>query len=196
MHPYATDSNEHIYVPFILAVLAITAAWLFVHGLNSLNLIVPWWIDAPSALTFYGIFYSGFDRWLWRFRIVRWLKLVKTPVFRGKWEGQISSSFDEHAEKHAVKVDITQTWTRLRINLRGKDSKSHSLVATLLTEAPDGPVMNYQYLNEPLPHAKEAMHIHYGTARLVLSEERILEGEYYSGRGRQNVGSIHLERIG
>jgi hypothetical protein len=39
------------------------------------------------------------------------------------------------------------------------------------------------------------MSIHRGTVRLVFDEKKnTLEGEYYSGRGRQNFGSLYFVR--
>jgi hypothetical protein len=39
------------------------------------------------------------------------------------------------------------------------------------------------------------MQIHHGTARLRVIDENTLEGDYYSGRGRQNYGSITLRKV-
>ncbi len=194
MHPYATDSNERKIVPFILAALAIAMAWVFGWVLGSLNLRIPWWLDAPSAFAFYGIVYSLMNRKLWRLSVLRTLGLVRVPILEGRWQGQITTSFDEHATRHDVDVRIVQTWTRMKITLRGKDSASESLAATLITDVPSTAILSYQYRNEPLPHAKDTMQIHYGTARLNLSDPGSLEGEYYSGRGRHNHGSIYLTR--
>jgi hypothetical protein len=36
--------------------------------------------------------------------------------------------------------------------------------------------------------------MHYGTARLLLTEAGQLAGEYYTGRGRMNRGGITLHR--
>jgi hypothetical protein len=36
------------------------------------------------------------------------------------------------------------------------------------------------------------IHIHPGMARLELVEATRLEGEYYTGRDRQNYGTLHL----
>jgi hypothetical protein len=143
---------------------------------------------------FYGVFYTLFEKKLWRTGILRQFGLVRVPILEGAWKGTITTSFDEHAATHNVEVQICQTWTRIAVNLRGKDSTSHILAATLLTESPEGVVLSYQYRNEPLPQAVGTMQIHYGTARLTLSNTGRLEGEYYSGRGRQNFGSIRIER--
>ncbi len=73
-------------------------------------------------------------------------------------------------------------------------SKSQSLIVGIITAGSSAMVMSYEYLNEPKPAAKETMHAHRGTARLVLEGES-LEGEYYTGRDRQNYGSLSLRRL-
>jgi hypothetical protein len=194
MHPYGTDSNERQYIPLILAGLAIAAALLLSYLLDTFSIQIPWWIDAPSTMGFYGIFYSLFNKRIWKMELLRDIGLVKVPVLEGLWKGTITTSFDEHASTHEVEIQIRQKWTQIAINLQGKDSTSHTLAATLLTESPQGIVLSYQYRNEPLPQAVDAMQIHHGTARLTLSNTGRLEGEYYSGRGRRNYGSMSLER--
>lgn len=194
MHPYATDSSERKYIPLVLAGLAIAAALGFSRLLARLAFTVPWWIDAPSTMGIYGIMHTLFDKKLWRINLLRQFGLVKLPILEGDWHGTLSTSFDEHASRHDVEVQIKQSWTRIVLSLRGRDSKSHTVAATLLTESFEGVVFSYQYRNEPLPHAVETMQIHYGTARLTLADSGVLEGEYYSGRGRQKYGSIRLER--
>ena len=49
------------------------------------------------------------------------------------------------------------------------------------------------YVNEPKSGAVGTMNMHQGTAVLKLKEQ-ILEGDYYSGRGRQGIGSITLHK--
>ena len=62
MHPYATDSSERKQVPLILAGFAIAAAWGLTRLLMVLDFQIAWWIDAPSTMLFYGIFYTLFDK--------------------------------------------------------------------------------------------------------------------------------------
>jgi len=146
-------------------------------------------------MTFYGVFIGAFDRALWRIPLLHRIGLVKVPVLAGNWRGYVSSSFDEYAVNHEVGVQILQTWTRIAILLQSGSSRSHTLVAAVQVHASDGVVLSYQYQNEPQPGAVETMQIHHGTARLIYTGRRILSGDYYSGRGRQNYGSIYLERV-
>jgi hypothetical protein len=195
MHPYSTDSKEREQVLLALAALAIVLALGLSLSVQAAHLGVPWWLDAPSTMGFYGILFKWFDRGLWRWRPVRWTGLLKVPILAGEWRGHVVSSFDNHKKAHEVRVRIEQTWTRIMVLLSSATSDSHTLTASIEVQAPEGLVLTYQYENQPRPGAVGTMEMHIGTARLVLTDERVLEGYYYSGRGRREFGSVHLERI-
>jgi hypothetical protein len=194
MHPYSTDSKEREQVLLALAALAIVMAFGLSLSLQAAQLTVPWWLDAPSTMGFYGILFKCFDKSLWRSGSIRWTRLLKVPVLAGEWHGHILSSFDNHKKPHEVTVRIKQTWTRIMVLLSSATSDSHTLTASIEVDAPEGAVLTYQYENQPKPGAVRTMEMHIGTARLVLNDGRVLEGHYYSGRGRGEYGSIHLER--
>ena len=194
MHAYTTDSSERKLVPLYIAGVTILLAWSLNRVLNFTQLIIPWWIDAPSVIGFYGLLYTIFNRYLWRLRISRTIGVVKVPDLNGTWNGYVTSSFDEHAKKYDATIRISQNWTRIAIILETNYSKSNSLIAAIVTEDPRGMVLSYEYLNEPKPDAKHTMHAHRGTARLTLSGGKVLEGEYYTGRDRQNFGILRFER--
>ena len=57
------------------------------------------------------------------------------------------------------------------------------------------PELVYTFVNEPRANAAPTMEMHRGTTWLRLGESgRVMEGHYYSGRGRQLYGDIALER--
>ena len=197
MHPYATDSSETKAVPLYIAALGVVAAYLLHVTLEKTKFTIPWWIDAPSVVGFYGLFYAVFNTWLWRSSWVRKIRLVKIPDLHGIWKGDLITSFDEHSGKHNAELQISQTWTRISINLKTDSSQSHSLIGGIITQNYSATVLDYECSNEPRSHAKATMHAHRGTARLVLNKNNdlwILEGDYYSGRDRQNYGTIRVEK--
>ncbi len=195
MHSYITDSTERRHVPLASAVLAVLLSWALNAVLTALHVSIPWWIDAPSVAGFYGILYKAFDTHCWRWSVWHITGVVKVPVLGGEWTGYVLSSHDDFAAQHPVQVEIRQDWTRMRVTLQGRFSHSHSIVAAILTEAPDGIVLDYEYQNEPVANAVETMQIHHGTARLTLSGTSVLQGYYYTGRGRGNHGHVHLSRV-
>src|SRR5207249_2539262 len=161
------------------------------------RIVLPWWIELPSVLAFYGMGYELVDRSIWKWQLPRRVGLLKLPNLSGTWEGYVTSTFDSHADKHAATIEVRQTWTRIVVTLRTDHSESHSLAATLLVDQAFGPLLSYEYLNEPKPNALAAMQTHRGTARLRLesgNEMDVLDGEYYAGRGRENQGIMHFER--
>lgn len=195
MHPYATDSKERVTVPLLIAAASILSAWGLHHGLQLAGLAAPWWIDAPSVMGFYSLFHRAFDKYLWRVGWLRKVGLVRLPILAGIWHGHTTSSFDNHAAKHPVTVEVRQSWRQMSIVLRADKSISYSLVAAILTEAPGGMVLSYEYRNEPAAAAVDTMNIHYGTNHLTISPDvRTLEGQYYTGRGRSTVGHLSLTR--
>jgi hypothetical protein len=195
MHPYATDSNERERITFGLAAVSVGLAWALARSLLAAHLPLPWWLDAPSTMGIFGALYAVFERSLWRLSCVHRIGLVKVPILAGGWRGRLRSSFDQHAQEREVSVEIKQSWTKLSLILESSGSTSQTVAASLLVDAPGGMILSYQYRNEPKPTAVGTMQIHYGTARLAVRGATVLDGDYYSGRGRQSYGGIHLEKV-
>jgi len=195
MHSFATDANESKFLPLYIAGVSIFAAWSLNRILGTMQFTVPWWIDAPSVIGFYGLFYAIFNKYLWKWRILRAMRVVKIPDLNGTWNGYVVSSFDKQATKHNATFKISQNWTRISIILETNYSKSSSLIAAIITEDPNNTVLRYEYRNEPKPNAKDTMHAHQGTAWLTIQpNEKVLEGEYYTGRDRQEYGMLRFKR--
>lgn len=190
MHAYATDSSERKTVNIVLALAGVILALVLHWILQTVKTGVPWWVDIPSVMGFYGILYSAFDRRLWKLGILHKVGLVKVADLSGTWIGYVCSSFDNHAEQHEATLTINQTWTKISINMRTERSDSHSQVSAIFREPEI--VVRYQYLSEPRSDSKDTMHTHRGTAWLVLRENG-LEGEYYTGRDRQNHGKLSFQ---
>ena len=194
MHGYSTDSDERRVVPLFLALVAISLAWLSSKFLSVIHLSIPWWADAPSLMAFYGALYTLFDRYLWRNGFVCKLGLVKIPNLAGCWRGYLISSFDGHAKRHNLVINIFQTWTQLAVFLATATSISRSCAAVIQVGDPEGVALIYQYQNQPLADATRTMHMHFGTAMLRVSNGGCLVGDYYSGRDRRTFGRICCRR--
>jgi SMODS-associating 2TM, beta-strand rich effector domain len=195
MHGYSTDTDEKRVVTLFLAALAIALAWVSSNLLAAIHLSMPWWADAPSSMFFYGVLYALFDKRLWRLPLMRKLGLVKTPNLTGCWRGYLTSSYDNHAKRHELAVDIFQSWTQISIFLTTVTSVSRSCVAFIQVWDPEGVALIYQYENQPLADATRTMHMHYGTAMLRISNGSSLGGDYYAGRDRGTFGRISCHRL-
>lgn len=192
MHPYATDSRERRNVIWGIALLGVVFAYGLRQVIEWLRFEAPWWVDAPSVMGMFGVLYELFDRWLWRTTLCRRMGIVRVPNLNGDWDAEGQTSFD--GRQHQAQAAIKQTWTSISIFLDGEFSTSRSLTASLLVGQPEGPTLSYEYRNDPKPSAGPTMHSHRGTAVFRLKDEHVLEGEYYSGRDRQNYGTLVLRR--
>jgi hypothetical protein len=193
MHSYSIDTQERINTLLLLAVISIILAWSFYNILTMYHIVLPWWVESPSVLSFYGLLFIVFDRWGWKF--LRRINLIKTPKLAGVWCGCLKTSFDEHSSEIKASLRIFQTWTRIKIILCTEHSLSHSDTASVVINASEGKYLSYQYINEPKSNAIKTMSIHRGTAQLLFNEkENTLIGEYYSGRDRQNFGSLNFKK--
>jgi hypothetical protein len=198
IHSYSTDSVERRYIPFFLAVAAIASAFLVSRALAIYQIELPWWGLPIDTMTFYGLFYLFFDRVIWKWRWIHQLGITKIPDLSGEWRGNVhpvrtngvSAGLVTSAE---IAITIQQTWTDLLITGHTGLSSSRNLSGNFIVS--DECTLSYEYLNEPNASAPATMHAHRGMARLEVKEsETVLEGEYYSGRDRQNIGAIRLVR--
>lgn len=194
MHSYSTDSNERMTIPFYIAVISILSAWCLPRLLEMLGASVPWWLDAPAAIGFYGIYYKLFDGVFWKWFAK--IGMIGTPNLNGTWNGHVLSSYDGHStQKHAT-IEISQTWTKMCVVFKNGTSRSKSITSSIITTNVEGYVLRYEYQNEPKYNSESTMQIHQGFTRLTLSRDRKnLEGEYYTGRGRLNYGTMDFSKI-
>ncbi len=197
MHPFATDSNERQQIIVVLACLSVACAYGLDMFFKARQITAPWYVDVPSVFGFFGTLYWAFDNVIWKVPLLHRLGLVKVPNLGGQWSGELRTSFDQLAQTHAVDVTIAQTWTRIGVAVQTPHSSSCSHIGGIVVGSVGGPVLTYEYANEPNPQARSTMQAHRGVARLTYREQSgvaLLEGEYYSGRGRANQGTLRLER--
>ena len=193
MHAYSIDTDERKNILLALAIISIGFSWCFCQFIGACEISLPWWVERPSVLFFYWLFFLIFDKLLWQY--LKKLNFRKTPNLNGEWKGKLKSSFDSHSAEQKATLKISQTWTRIKILFTTDQSSSHSESASIVIDAPEGKYLSYQYINEPRSNAIETMSIHRGTATLIFNEKKnTLEGQYYSGRGRQKFGSLHFVR--
>jgi len=141
---YGIDSKERRTVAVLIGMAAVGFAFSQDWLLGFLDRSVPWWIDAPSVMGFYGLLYLLFDAHIWRFAAK--LGLVSVPNLNGLWSGTLISSHDGHRSEHGVYVTIKQTWSRMSIILEAEKSRSHSVVIGLATENQTLPRLVYNYV--------------------------------------------------
>lgn len=200
MHQYSTDSGERFWVPLRLGVAAVLTVYLVQWGLSEADITLPWWFAAPGILGMYWGLFEVFDRWLWRWPLVRLVAGVRIPDIQGSWTGTVEQTSGEGSGERSASVEIKQRWSAISIALRTAESTSRSHVAGFETEPAGEAALVYEYLNEPRADAVETMATHRGFARVSLEKAGAqvarLHGDYFTGRGRETVGVIDLSRTG
>lgn len=194
MHDYAIDSRERVLVVRILFMASALVSGIAAVLIPSDLLPMRWLLPIPSIALVFGVSYWAFDNWLWRWWFLRFLRLVSLPDLRGEWTGTIASSYTDFEDTQSVTVAIEQTWTKIAVRLNAAESRSWSLTASILTNAPEGLVLTYLFDNQPEAESDETMERFRGTTVLLRTAADQLEGYYYTGRGRTTHGSINLCR--
>jgi len=195
-HPYSTNSEERKMVPLYLGALSILLSWALTVFFEAIQWTPPLYVDVASVMLLYGLVYELFDRVAWKWKWLRRLGVVSSPTLEGTWRGSVWSDYEGENttfDELSVEVIIKQDWTHIEIRLRGPSSHSRSLSASMVVTEDDC-ILIYEYLNEPNHDAVNTMQMHRGTARLELTGGDELQGDYYSGRGRQNTGGMKLRR--
>ena len=173
--------------------VSVLLVWLLHIGLGAVDFDPQWWLSVPSFAGCYSGLHWLFDRYVWRLGLLRKLKLINLPDLNGRWVGEVESSYNRDGCAHSVSAVILQRWSKVVIRLETENSRSRSITASLRTSDLTNPELSYQYVNEPKSSAPGTMAMHRGTATLELIGSR-LEGDYYTGRGRGEVGAVRLSR--
>ena len=191
MHSYEIEGQGKVVGA--LAVASILMIWLLHVVLDAIDFQPQWWLSVPSFAGCYSGFHWLFDRYVWRLGLLRKLTLIQLPDLNGEWVGEVESSYGRDGRAHSVSVVILQRWSKILVRLETEHSRSRSITATLRAIDLPNPELSYQYVNEPKPNAPGTMEMHRGTANLELIGSG-LEGDYYTGRGRGEVGTIKLSK--
>ena len=191
MHSYELEGRRRVIIA--LAAISVLLVWALDVGLDAAGYEPRWWLSVPSFGGFYAVLYWLFDNHLWRWRLWRTTGLLKLPDLNGNWEGRVESSHG-NGSTHEVAISITQRWSKLLVTFETEQSRSYSITATLKFVDLANPELSYLYVNQPKALAPGSMEMHRGTSSLELRGS-VLEGEYYTGRGRMTFGSIRLTRI-
>ena len=195
MHPYAVDSAERKNFAYLFAILSISLILVIQQVLVYFSISLPWFICIPSPFVVFRTLWFFFDSYFWKFPMFYSVGLVKTPNLSGEWYGNLQSSYDKYHTTHQISLEIHQNWTNISLFLHSNTSSSKSEVASIYINNPTGPVVNYQYQNDPNPKTPRSMHIHRGTTSLRYNASKnTLEGSYYTDGKRKNSGKIRLER--
>ena len=196
MHPYQTEDEIKTRKILIAIVLSIIAAYFLNRFLLQFPMLMTWWIDYPSVLGFFGLFIFLFDNFIWKLKVIQNFPWLLIPNLNGAWNVEIKSSQDDFKTVIGGQMQIRQTGSRILITLESGNSTSRSIHAAILpTGKPHSYEIMYNYINKPNADSAQTMNIHYGTAWYQISTDfQTLDGEYFTGRGRQTYGRLIAKR--
>jgi len=194
MHSYASDSVDRRLAPWVIAICAIGVAYGYWVFSRAAQFSLPWWFETPSIMLVYGLLHWVYDSWLWKLK-ARGVGLSQIPNCAGTWYGILQSSHDGNTTIEGMLV-VHQMWSKIAAEFQSASSTSYSRMASLNVTPGASQGLIYEYTNDPRADAKETMHAHRGFAFLRLSTDgHWLEGDYYTGRDRTNIGTMRLRLV-
>jgi len=134
---------------YFVAVLALIS-YAIVVGVNDAiaasGIMVPVWLETPSVVGVLVFLYAIFDSYLWHSRLFRLLGIVEIPDLRGRWDGTVTSSWNNKTSPAVL--EITQSSSSIIVAMYTLQSESVSQTAEFEVRRADGrPILHYIYDN-------------------------------------------------
>lgn len=159
-------------------------------GIDNIN--EAWSIAGKTAVvvTLVSLF---FEKCAWKWRVFRkWL--VQTPYLGGEWNGSVKYEDNGCLRQKKVEVVVKQSFLYLSVSLKTNESSSSTISSSFnIDNERNICQLWYVYRNEPNISIREKSSIHYGTARLDVNSNDLLEGCYWTDR--QTRGSMLLNKV-
>jgi len=182
-------TSHILFFAATLPFLSILASWMFFNVFPN----PPFWLETLSPLVAYGLLYSLFEKYLWRWKAFRFLGIVTFPDLHGRWKGIQRSSHKENNENVEILayLEISQTFSEIFVRACYQRSQSESAVANF-AKVNDASYLFYTYDNEPNSLKAGTMEAHKGTVKFkYLPKEKKLIGSYFNSIG--NIGEVDFE---
>lgn len=194
--------NTNNYKQFtILILILVGISTLVMYGISAVfekqGIKIPWYIETPSIPSIYALLFWLFDKHLWKCKFFKKIGLVIADDLNGKWKGVVKSSYDNFKNETPIELDITQSATKIKICGVFNESKSVSVHENFgRSELDNQTALYYFFRNEPRYDAVKTMAIHEGAVKLLYNpQEKTLSGYYFSGRDRNNHGTIEVTKV-
>jgi hypothetical protein len=201
-HEYSIVGHSRTSIGrYLGTVAALIVSTVAAAGIGLANLAgavgLPAWIQTlvavpVSAGVTYWVVHFLFNKFGWR--ALAWLSQV--PDIDGTWDC-LGTTFDADGEikfEWKAVVTISQSWEKIRVNLKSKQSGSNSVTAALVPEPDKSWTLFYSYLNDPKIGEAELQR-HSGYAEIQFSAGlKHGDGSYFNGRGRGTFGRMKLTR--
>lgn len=182
------------------SLIVILLIWVGVLKSTSTPLSINWEAikKLPDVVTLFVIVRFGFTRWMWRWKIFKgWL--VRVPYIQGTWAGDLQSTWVNPKTGQGIPplkmiLVVRQTFSTMSCTMFTQESESYSRAAQIAAEKESGAItLSYNYTNRSRADIRHRSPIHDGAAhlRVVTLPQRMLEGEYWTGRC--TTGTMKLE---
>lgn len=193
------ENNYKRFTIFILILVGISTLITYtISGILEKNGVrIPWYIETPSIPGIYALLFWIFDKYLWKYNFFKKIGIIIADDLSGEWEGFSISSYDNQDNKIKTKIIIEQSATKIKVYGLFNQSKSVSIHENFgYSEIDNKVALYYFFRNEPSYNAVETMAIHEGSVKLLHdSKNKVLCGYYFSGRNRNNYGTIEVRKI-
>jgi hypothetical protein len=194
VHDYSTNTDRSKPIPYLFAAAGlIGTVWSF------LVKRVGWqevhFLAAPSAIAAFGALYYTVDHWLWSVKVFGF-SISPLPSLKGEWSVTIKPKQEAGEPARIIHgtAHIEQTWTQFQIQITVENGTAESLLAALDVKGTK-PTLVYQYRYTPRGDAPDAKQEHQGIATLAVEHDGSrMEGPFYTGRGRRNIGQAIFVR--
>lgn len=140
MNSYVPNNRRGVVSVLLMVSLGLVVAINAV--LNTVDFEFQWITNPFSVVGIFGLLYFMFDRFIWKWRLLRCLDIVTIPDLNGVWRGEIESSHDQGSQPLQVSVVISQRWSKILVQLETEESYSKSVAASFLTNCSLSPELN------------------------------------------------------
>ena len=180
----------------MLVAISALVVYVFSTFSEKYGVKIPWYIEIPSVPSIYALLFLSFDKFFWKLKIFKKLGIIIADDLNGTWKGIVKSSHDNFKTDIKAELIIKQTATGIKILGIFNQSKSVSVHENFgKSEIDNQTALYYFFRNEPQYDAFNTMAIHEGSVKLLYSPtDETLTGYYYSGRDRNNHGTITVKR--
>ncbi|HHW6793262.1 TPA: hypothetical protein ACU2YK_002666 [Staphylococcus aureus] len=197
MHEYSIDVENNKII-FFLSIVSIFISSGLTTIINLIILKIPYIeiVISVTAISIFGILYSLFDKFIWKWKILNKLGIIKIPNLNGRWEGQFQSSYYDFKENLPVSLIIEQSWSKICIKGKFNHSKSSSNTASIKVNLGKEIKLLYSYYNDKKPeYYNLGTSNHRGYANLEIYENA-MEGNYFNDPiNNDNWGKMKLEKV-
>lgn len=200
MHDYSIVGHQRSVIGRYLGIVAFVLPGIITAIINHFVEFLPaGWTGLAGFTISSSLLYLAlhwlFNNLIWKIKCLE--SVLGFPDLGGTWhcEAQTLDFENKVLYEWSAEVVITQTWEKICIALKAKESRSVSQTATLRKKEGVGYLLAYSYHNEPNGKNHELQQ-HFGFCEFVFNPELTeAEGRYFNSRGRNTFGRMKLTRV-